>query len=363
VLGLLPHAPVGETWQKAIVYLDRLLESRSLVLVPSFGPAPPDHWDPRDPPIIGPHAKSQRNTMNWYKTRSLLRGSRSQTEETSVTRPGAPNRAPLVRAGSICVASGKGGTGKSMVTASLASEFSGKGKTLIVDADMGVGNAHIMQNVSPAHSFVDVIESEMPVREVLQSVNARLDLLAAGSGVSHMAGLSTYEMHLVGCGLELLEVDYDSLVVDSAAGISRQTVALAAASDVVLIVTTPDVTALTDAYAFLKVFLRRKPEVSPLLVVNRVSCYEEADKVAQRMCSVSRRFLGRAPRYVGCLPYDEAAVKSINARSPVVEHMPNSRLACSLRDLAVTLREELARHSHKGLGRQLLRSVGYTPGR
>lgn len=250
-----------------------------------------------------------------------------------------------------------------MVTASLASELSRRGKTLIVDADMGVGNAHIMQNVSPPHSFVDVIESEMSVREVLQAIDSRLDLLAAGSGVSHMAGLSSYEMHLVGCGLELLEVEYDSLIVDSAAGISRQTVSLAAASDVVLIVTTPDVTALTDAYAFLKVFLRRKPEVSPLLVVNRASCYEEADKVAQRMCSVSRRFLGRAPRYVGCLPYDEAAVKSINARTPVVKHVPDSRLACSLRALAVTLQEELARHTHKGLGRQLLRTVGYTPGR
>ncbi len=301
--------------------------------------------------------------MNWYKTRRLLRAVSRQPEGNAAIRPSSQSLAPVVRAGSICVASGKGGTGKSMVTASLASELSKRGKTLIVDADMGVGNAHIMQNVSPPHSFVDVIESEMPVRDVLQSVNSSLDLLAAGSGVSHMAGLSSYEMHLVGCGLELLEVDYKTLVVDSAAGISRQTVALAAASDVVLIVTTPDVTALTDAYAFLKVFLRRRPEVSPLLVVNRASNYEEADRVAQRMCSVSRRFLGRAPRYVGCIPYDEAAVRSINARTPVVDHEPESKLACSLRALSVTLREELDRHTHRGLGRELLRSVGYTPGK
>lgn len=300
--------------------------------------------------------------MNWYRTRKRLRASQRPAPRNSVIEPSTVRGEEKVRAGSICVASGKGGTGKSMVTASLAAEFSRQGKTLIVDADMGVGNAHIMQNVSPSHSFVDVIESEMPVREVVQSVNGQLDLLAAGSGVSHMAGLSSYEMHLVGCGLELLEVDYDTLVVDSAAGISRQTVALAAASDVVLIVTTPDVTALTDAYAFLKVFLRRKPQVSPLLVVNRASSYEEADRVAQRMCGVSRRFLGRAPRYVGCVPYDEAAVASINARVPAIDHAPESRLARSLRALAVTLREELQRHPHQGLGRELLRSVGYTPG-
>lgn len=304
--------------------------------------------------------------MNWYRPRSFLRGSGRRSVENDETRTSATATTQVaeevVRAGSLCVASGKGGTGKSMVTASLAYLFSRTGKTLIVDADMGVGNAHIMQNVSPKHSFVDVVEGGMSAREIVQPVSGSLDLLAAGSGVSHMAGLSNYEMHLVGCGLELLETDYELLVVDSAAGISRQTVAFAAASDVVLIVTTPDVTALTDAYAFLKVFLRRKPTTAPLLVVNRAPSYQEADRVAQRMCNVSRRFLGRAPRYVGCLPADDVAEQAINARVPVAAHAPDSKLGIALKALSVTLTEELARQPHRGLGRSLLRSVGYTPG-
>ena len=107
--------------------------------------------------------------MNWYRTRKRMRRTQAAPTRESVVEPSPVRREDAVRAGSICVASGKGGTGKSLVTASLAAEFSRLGRTLIVDADMGVGNAHILQNVSPTHSFVDVIESEMPVREVVTS--------------------------------------------------------------------------------------------------------------------------------------------------------------------------------------------------
>jgi flagellar biosynthesis protein FlhG len=267
-----------------------------------------------------------------------------------------------VRASSLCIASGKGGTGKSVVSASLASLFAKRGRTLIVDADMGVGNAHILQNIAPEHSFVDVVEGRLSVRDVRVPCRAQLDLVAAGSGVSRMAGLSTYEMHLVACGLERLELDYKHVVVDSAAGISNQTVAFAAASDVVLIVTTPDVTALTDAYAFLKVLLQRRADSQPLLVVNRAQSDEEGEHVAERMRAVARRFLGREPRYVGALPDDRAVVRSVHDRAPTVESEPESEFARALQRLSVAMLEELGRHHARGLGRSLLRSAGYTPG-
>lgn len=273
-----------------------------------------------------------------------------------------PETIAAPRASSLCVASGKGGTGKSVVSASLANLLSHGGKTLIVDADMGVGNAHILQNVVPEHSFVDVVEGRCSVRDIRVPCRAELDLLAAGSGVSRMAGLSSYEMHLVACGLESVELEYKYLLVDSAAGISTQTVAFAAASDVVLIVTTPDVTALTDAYAFLKVLLQRKADSTPLFVVNRATSDEEGEHVAERMRSVARKFLGREPRFIGTLPDDRAVVRSVNERAPAIESDPTSPFAVAMRRVGVTLIEELARVHAKGVGRSLLRSAGYTPG-
>jgi flagellar biosynthesis protein FlhG len=304
--------------------------------------------------------------MNWDQARKLLRLAGRHSEEgrggPAFVLDGDADPLAMVRASSLCVASGKGGTGKSVVSASLATLLAKRGRTLIVDADMGVGNAHILQDIAPEHSFVDVVEGRLSVRDIRAECRAELDLVAAGSGVSRMAGLSTYEMHLVACGLEELELEYKHLLVDSAAGISNQTVAFAAASDVVLIVTTPDVTALTDAYAFLKVLLQRRPECQPLFVVNRVIGADEGLHVAERMRAVARKFLGREPRYVGSLPDDRAVVRSVHDRAPVVSSEPASPFACAIERLSDELHAELTRVRPRGLGRTLLRSAGYTPG-
>lgn len=285
------------------------------------------------------------------------------SSENGAVRAGTP-----CRAGSICVVSGKGGTGKSVVTASLASILAARGRTLIVDADMGVGNAHILQDVSPQASFVDVVQGRAAVREAVTPCRPNLDLLCAGSGVSRMAGLSQYELHVIAEGIRDLEGLYEYLLVDSAAGISEQTVAFAAASDLVLVVTTPDPTAVTDAYAFIKVLVAKRPGLVPLLLVNRVDeCGEDPEhsggRVYRRLAQVCLKFLGSEPRWVGSLPEDRAVVRSVAARRPVVCHEPGSACAVALQALSVPLISALARDPHVGLGRSLVRDLAYSPTR
>ncbi|MBL8858104.1 MAG: P-loop NTPase [Planctomycetes bacterium] len=296
--------------------------------------------------------------MNWDQARKLLHRNSDSFPGGPEPHPGSvPTRAGMhrVRGGSLCVASGKGGTGKSVVTASLATLMSRAGRTLIVDADMGVGNAHILQGVAPEHSFVDLVEGRCGVRDIRATCGENLDLLAAGSGVSRMAALSSWEMHLVAGGIEEIEGEYAHVIVDSAAGISNQTVALAAACDLVLIVTTPDITALTDAYAFLKVLFMRSPECAPLFVVNRASSFEEGVQVAERLCGVARRFLRREPRCVGVLPDDRAVVRCVNSRAPVVAREPDSPFAKAVTLVHGRLQTELSREAGRGLGQSLLR--------
>src|SRR5689334_6127075 len=158
--------------------------------------------------------------MNWDQARKLLRQASARAEEArteahpadqgghgGADRPTAP-----LRAHSLCVASGKGGTGKSVVTASLSTLFARTGRTLVVDADLGVGNAHILQNLCPEHSFVDVVEGRLDVRDIRVACRPQLDLLAAGSGVSRMAGLSPHELHLMALGIEGLEQEYQHVI-------------------------------------------------------------------------------------------------------------------------------------------------------
>jgi flagellar biosynthesis protein FlhG len=260
---------------------------------------------------------------------------------------------------SLCVASGKGGTGKSVVTASLAVLFAPRGRTLLVDADFGVGNAHILQDVSPPATCVDVVEGRLTVREALTPCGKSVDLLAAGSGVPRMAELSGYELHLLASGLRELEHEYRYVLIDSAAGVSHQTISLARASDVTLIVTTPDLTAMTDAYAFLKLLFAGRAGTRALLLVNRASGPDEAEEVTRRIARVGERFLGAAPRCIGWLPHDPAVSACVNRRGAPVHLEPGAEVSRSLRRIAVAIAEELNQVQPKGIGVELQREVGY----
>lgn len=303
--------------------------------------------------------------MNWDQARKLLHLSRDELprgQEQVPSQPRMQSESPMVpRAGSLCVASGKGGTGKSVFTASLSSRLSRRGRTLIVDADMGIGNAHILQGVAPERSFVELVAGTAAPREVVARCDDRLDLIAAGSGVSSMAELSPFEMHRIAEALEQLETDYRYLVVDSAAGVSNQTVAFTAASDLVVVVTTPAVTAMTDAYAFIKVLLRSNPSADPLLVVNRAHSFEEARSVVKRMETVCQRFLSRSPRWIGWIPDDDAVIQAVNARAAIINHDPSAPAAKALEHLSMVLLEEFDRTRMRGLGRSLLSRVSYSP--
>ena len=275
------------------------------------------------------------------------------------------------RAASLCIASGKGGTGKSVVTASLAWLFAARGRTLVVDADMGVGNAHILHDVSPRRSFVDVVAGRCSVADAVCSCSEHLALLSAGSGVSRMAGLSAYELHLIAGGLEELETGFDFVMVDSAAGISDQTLAFAAACDRVLVVTTPDLTAMTDAYAFIKVLHQRAPHQVPMILVNRVDERAAAGdahdreqtgaRVAERIRGVCRRFIELEPRWVGSVPEDRSVVRSVAARRPVVRYDPGGPAAVALAGLAGALAGELERIEPRGMGLALRQDAAFAP--
>jgi len=297
--------------------------------------------------------------MDWSETRRKL----LQLTAGRQARPGVSSSVAVSpRATSICIASGKGGTGKSVVTASLAALLSRRGKVLIVDADLGVGNAHILQDVSPRTSFVAVVEGRLSVGDVRVSCDGnsgRIDLIPAGSGVPRMADLSTYELHLIATGLEELEFDYRYLLVDSAAGISRQTLAFAGACDEVLIVTTPDLTAMTDAYAFMKVLTANRPEIRPLLLVNRAQDEAEANDVIERICRVCEHFLAARPLSLGWLPDDRHVSLSVNRRGVVTSLEPEAPVAKALGRVEIRLREALEAREARGMGRSMLAEVGY----
>ncbi len=254
---------------------------------------------------------------------------------------------------SVCVVSGKGGTGKSMISASLAFLLSERGNTLLFDADLGVANAHILQGMRPTHTIAEVIGGQTSMRNVVTPCYDGLDLLAGGSGVAQLASLNGGELEVLGASFRSVEEEYSYMVVDSAAGLSRQTIAFAAASDRVLVVTTPAVTALTDAYAFLKVLLTRRPQCRPHLIINRVVVPEEGERAAERLIDVTRRFLGVELECIAQLPDDRVAFVATQEQRPVVRGGGNSHLALALRELGRTIVQDLDTARPCGFGSSL----------
>lgn len=306
--------------------------------------------------------------MHLERALRLMQALRRESDGPRPEAPSSPDAPPVARprrAASLCVASGKGGTGKSVVASSLACLLRARGPTLLVDADMGVGNAHLMFDRSPPRSFVDVVAGRCSVGEAREACLPGLDLVGAGSGVSRMSALSPYEMHLIARGLQGVDEEYAHVVVDSAAGISDQTVAFAAACDVVVLVTTPDVTAMTDAYAFLKVLWARRGDARVLLLVNRVPAEPGegalvARHVGERIAQVSEKFLGRAPRLLCAVPEDPACGRSLAARHPLVVAEPGAPAAVALQAASVVLADELRGLPHDGLGWTLADAVGFS---
>lgn len=247
-----------------------------------------------------------------------------------------PLRRP--RARTIAVASGKGGVGKTTLLVNLALALGEQGqRVLLVDGDWGMGNVDILLGLAPKATLHDVVRGRHGVREILQPASERLLVLPAASGIEEMANLDELRSERLLCSLADLEEECDLILLDTASGISRTTVHLALAADETIVVTTPEPTAIVDAYASFKVLVHHVRQATPWLVVNEARSGAQAHAVAARLASVARRVLRCEPRYLGFVPHAEEVSSSVLRQQPFMRLYPESPCAASIRDLAARL--------------------------
>ncbi len=191
----------------------------------------------------------------------------------------------------IAVSSGKGGVGKSNIAIGLALKYSELGKkVLILDADIGMANVNILLGVIPKYSIYHMIAQSRDIREVITKTEYNIDLLAGASGTMELLDLSDVDVNKF--IKELLKIyEYDIVVIDTSAGISRQVISFLLSSDDVVIVTTPEPTSITDAYGIIKVLSYKMENLKNLrLIVNRVANVSEAKGVAKKVIDISGQF-------------------------------------------------------------------------
>jgi flagellar biosynthesis protein FlhG len=231
----------------------------------------------------------------------------------------------------IAVVSGKGGVGKSNFALNLALSLGDSYgvRTAIIDADLGLANTDVLLGLETRLDLGHVIRGELSVRDIVIPVAEKVWFVPGGSGIAELSAMSDGDWEKILPEILSLDDIVDFIVIDAGAGIGKQVLDCALAADVIVLVTTPEPTALRDAYGMIKNLHHRSgprgisgKEIS--LVVNMAFSAKEALLAAGRLQEVSRRFLGLELSFLGHIPHDLRISRSVKAKCPFIRMYPQS---------------------------------------
>lgn len=251
---------------------------------------------------------------------------------------GRESMPPLQREGellTVAVTSGKGGVGKTNLVTNLAHVMASMGRrVLLLDGDFSLANVDLLLGLVPQYNLFDVVTGRKRIDEIVLTGEADIRIIPASSGVEEMASLDDYRREVLIRSLEALALDRDVLLIDTGSGIHRQNLRLAQMADEILVLTTPEPTAFSDAYATIKVLTQRRLNAPPRLVVNMAGSEAEASRVARRVSRVSRQFLGFEPELYGVIPEDEAVGRAVKLQEPFVKIYTGAPATLGVKNLA-----------------------------
>lgn len=289
--------------------------------------------------------------------RRLLEASSAREPVGPAPTPGNPRV--------IAVASGKGGVGKSNFCVNFAIGLQQMGRRpIIIDADVGFANVEVLLGVQPTKTLVDVL-SGIDILDAVQMGAAEIPFLSAGSGLFDIHSLSSWQLDLLLHEAEKLQRRYDLVLLDCGTGMGENIGRLVTAADQLLVVTTPEPTAITDAYSLLKLLVARGSFPSTQLVINRVHNLLDGRVTADKLRLVARRFLNQELGVLGYILEDDAVSQAVMLQRPLLLQYPDSIAARCMMQLAQNhLRAETAlpRVGIKGFFERLFRRNAGTAG-
>jgi len=245
----------------------------------------------------------------------------------------------------IAITSGKGGVGKTFVSANLAAALALSGhRVLVMDADLGLANLDIILNLKPKATLHEVLMGTGQLDEVILQAPGGFSVLPAGSGFADYSKLNDELRGRLRGVLDDLDGRYDYLLLDTGAGIADVVLYVASLADEVVVVATPEPTAMADAYATIKVLAMHQQRSQVHMVINQVRRQGEGLTLNRQLQQVVDRFIDAGTPdgkvklgYLGEIPYDELVPHAVRNRTLLLESSPGSAAGRALVDIASRL--------------------------
>lgn len=235
----------------------------------------------------------------------------------------------------VAVASGKGGVGKTNVVANLAIAIQKTGKkVMIFDADLGLSNIDILLHLAPRYNIQHVLKGEKSLQEVLVEGPHGVKILPASSGIQELTALDEFQRLKILEEFDSYSEELDLLIIDTSAGISENVAFFCIASQQNIVVTSPEPTSITDAYALIKVLCTRYQERSFNILVNSARSSDEAIEVFKRISIAAQKFLSISLNYLGYIPFDDTVRKAVGFQKAFIDLYPKSDAAIKIADIA-----------------------------
>jgi len=250
-----------------------------------------------------------------------------------------PNNKPLARI--ITVTSGKGGVGKSNISLNLAIALRLLDKkVMLVDGDLGLANLHLLAGVKTERTLETLIKMDLSLADIITSGPCGIAMIAGASGIAEMANLPDYKRSYLLKQLEQLEQIADYIIIDTSSGISPAVLDFIRVADDIMVITTPDLTSLADAYGLIKACVQQKIGSRFGVFTNQVRNLSQAATIYQRLASCSQQFLNLPLTNLGYMYRDRSIERAVRNRRPFILEPEKNRVSFCIRQLAELLNND-----------------------
>jgi flagellar biosynthesis protein FlhG len=245
----------------------------------------------------------------------------------------------------IAIASGKGGVGKTNITANLAIGLSKLNKKVMVfDADLGLSNIDVVLNLVTKYNIKHLFKGEKKLKDLIVGGPFGIKVLPASSGIQELTELDEFQRLRLIEEFEAYDDAVDYLLIDTSSGISSNVAFFCMAAQEIIIVTSAEPTAMTDAYALMKVLFTKYQEKKFKVLINNVKNEKEATEVFRRLSIAAEKFLSISLDYLGYVPYDALLQKAVRQQKALIEIFPQSEAAKSIMEIAQKITDENNNH-------------------